>query len=464
MTRRRIPLAEASRFRIRLLGASICLAAVLAARPAAQDASATPQGPASASVVGGDSASGAATSEAAASSGSAGGPLAVVRLDGLRRTKPEVVRRTLATRPGVAFSDSVLAADLDRLERLDIFADVRARRSGDTLVLSFEELPWIVPTPSGRLSDEEGLSLGGGFVSLNLFGRDIHAEFLTLFGGTTEWQASASSPWMGDMPLGWEVFTSRTDKFDDLRNFQELSYRSFVRLSWPGEGLHQARVSAEGLWLHSDRPGVTLTADRSDWIPSLEIAGIRDSRDRHGLTRRGGRHEVFAALVGGPLGGPSRGARAGIDNRLWLDLGGRWGLNLQHLLEFQPGRHGAYQDFLIGGANTLRGHEPGVLRAANEQIGGVELRYLVLPPRVVRLFGLPLDLGLQAGAGLDAAAAVGRGGWKDRAAGAYLTCDILLPSIDRLRISVGSPIGEKPALRIDAGLFEKSLAQRFRVR
>lgn len=390
--------------------------------------------------------------------------LADVRLEGLRRTRAEVVRRELATRAGAAFSDSLVAADLDRLERLDIFAEVRAHRTGDTLVLSFDELPWIVPAPNGRLSDEEGLSLGGGFVALNLLGRDIHAEFLTLFGGTTEWQMSANSPWMGGIPLGWEIFTSRTDKFDDLRGFQELSYRSFARLFWPGAGRYQARISAEGLWLRSDRPGVTLSEDRSDWIPSLELAGIRDTRDRHGLSRRGGRHELFAALVGGPLGGPSRGAHVGVDNRVWFDFGHRWGLHAQHLLEFQLGRHGTYQDYLIGGANTLRGHAPGTIRAANEQIAGAELRYLVFPPRILRIFGAALDFGLQAGAGFDGAAALDRSGWESPATGGYVTVDLLVPGIDRIRVCLGTPLGESPALRIEAGLFEKSAAQRYRVR
>ena len=182
--------------------------------------------------------------------------IAAVRFEGLRHTLMSTVQREVEARPGTGCDDVCAQNDLDRLERLGAFAGMSWHRFGDTLVYRLVELPLVVPVPNGRISDEEGISLGAGLKAPNLFGRAIASEFLFLLGHSTEWQVNMGAPHMGDLPVGWELFTSRTDRWDEGRRYMEVSYTNRASFAGPTDsrlrGLGAFSVTA----VRSDRPGI----------------------------------------------------------------------------------------------------------------------------------------------------------------------------------------------------------------
>lgn len=392
------------------------------------------------------------------------GPLPPVPVDGLSRTLPATATSALEGLEPTDCDSSCLEEGVSRLERLGVFAEVRAGRdSSGAARWRVRELPWLLPVPNGRLSDEEGLSLGAGVRTPNLVGRAIAGEFLFLAGNSFEVQGSLASDRWGSLPLSWEAYAGRTDRWDEARDYREVSHRGRLELSWPAD--RPLRVLARGDLVHvdADRSGIALEADGTDWLPSATGGLAWDSRDRRGLTTAGWKGELSWEKVGGLLGGPADGWCTVVDLRGWIPLGGPFGLHLSQLLEDQRGRTGGWRTFVLGGANTARGVAAGRLVARSEQIATAELRWLVLPVRSFRVVGQELYGGLQLVAGLDGAAAWNESWGERRALGASLGADLVVPFVERIRLSVATgTLG--PRVQLLAGLFEKSTAERFRVR
>ena len=222
--------------------------------------------------------------------------------------------------------------DLERLEHLGIFASATPLRTGDTLTYQVVELPWFLPVPNGRISDEEGLSLGAGLKTPNLLGQAIAGEFLFLAGRDFEWQAAASSNRLGFLPLAWDAVTSRTQRWDDGRQYREISYSSALRAEGPSDGPLRLLAEADLVEVHANRAGIALSADHSDWIPSLRGGLVWDDRDRLGLTRNGAYQEISLEKAGRPLDGPVDAWEFLSDTRLWIPFSERWGVHASNLL------------------------------------------------------------------------------------------------------------------------------------
>lgn len=402
------------------------------------------------------------------------GPLAGIRFEGIRHTHRSTLEREVQARQGEVCDAQCVQEDLDRLDRLGAFADVSSRRDGDTLVYRFIELPLVVPVPNGRISDEEGISLGAGLKAPNLFGRAIAGEFLFLLGHSTEWQLNMGAPRVGPIPLGWELFTSRTDRWDEGRGYKELSYTSRALFQYPTNtalrGVGEFQLTQVG----ADRRGntaapITLSSDNVDRIPMLRLGILWDGRDRTSLTTRGLYQELSVKKSGEPLGGPIDSWEFLSDTRAWLPLSSRWGLHASHLLQIQTGRTGGWQTYVLGGANTVRGLPGNWAVEPSEEIGSLELRWTVRPARPVALWGANLYYGLQVIAGSDIGIAW-RGGverWLDDEAGAgiFTGLDIVVPFLERVRLVASqSPTGGHWTAGFAVGLFEKTVIERYRVR
>ena len=374
------------------------------------------------------------------------------------------VQREVEARPGTGCDDVCAQNDLDRLERLGAFAGMSWHRFGDTLVYRLVELPLVVPVPNGRISDEEGISLGAGLKAPNLFGRAIASEFLFLLGHSTEWQVNMGAPHMGDLPVGWELFTSRTDRWDEGRRYMEVSYTNRASFAGPTDsrlrGLGAFSVTA----VRSDRPGIALSADNSDVIPMLRLGAAWDGRDRLSLTTSGLYQELSVEKAGRPFNGPVDSWEYLSDTRFWIPLSSRWGIHGNHLLQWQTGRTGGWKTFVLGGANTVRGLPGNWANAKSEEIGSLELRWLAMPARPIDILGANLFYGLQAVAGADFGVA-----WNDEwgektGQGLFLGMDLVVPFLDRVRFVGAVSPGRGWKTGFAVGLFEKSVIERYRVR
>jgi outer membrane protein assembly factor BamA len=88
-----------------------------------------------------------------------------------------VAPREIYTRVGDAFRVETVRRDITRLDNLGIFssASVTAEATDSTVALTYHvrEMPWIIPYPRVRYTEENGWSIGAGVTSVNLFGRAI---------------------------------------------------------------------------------------------------------------------------------------------------------------------------------------------------------------------------------------------------------------------------------------------------
>lgn len=389
----------------------------------------------------------------------------VVRLEGLKHLDSARAALEITARSGETCDSGCIQDDLDRLERLGVFAEVREARRGDTLVYQVKELPWFLPVPNGRVTQEEGLSLGAGVKAPNLFGQAVAGEFLFLAGSDFEWQASLSGTRLGSVPLKWDAVTSRTQRWDEGRDYREVSYFNSLTASGPSDMPLRLLAQASLARVHADRDGICLSEDRADWIPSLRGGVVWDDRDRVGLTTRGIYQEVSVEKAGQPLDGPVDAWEFLSDTRVWIPLGDRWGIHCGHLLERQWGTVGGWRTFVVGGVNTVRGLPGAWSVEPSEELATVELRWLALPVRRQDVWGQSIYWGVQAIVGVDMARTWNEaGGEADRGAGGVAGVDLIVPFVERIRMVGTWSRTSGAGFGFVAGLFEKSQAQRYRVR
>ncbi|MBK9579404.1 MAG: BamA/TamA family outer membrane protein [Fibrobacteres bacterium] len=386
-----------------------------------------------------------------------------VELVGLQVTRPHVVVPYLTAKAGEPCPQECVQSDLDRMDRLGIFASIESAWRGDTLVYTVNELPWILPVPNGRISDEEGVSLGAGFKAPNLLGRAIAAELLFLAGSSLEFQASFQASRIGTLPLGWETMAGRTERMDEGRGYQEVSHQGFARLWGPTDGAWQLLGEMRLVEVESDRDGICLSRDRMDVIPSIRAGILRDTRDRRSLTSRGWYTEWSVEKAGRPLHGPVDAWQFLSDNRMWIPVAGRFSLLASNLLEHQVGKTGGWRTFVVGGVNSARGLPGAWAVAPSEDLATLEARWTLLPVRPVRVVGQNLYGGLQAAGGVDFATVWGASPLAGEY-GLFAGLDGIVPFVERVRTNLTWSPASGAGFAFAFGLFEKTQAQRFRVR
>lgn len=391
-----------------------------------------------------------------------GVPVGEISFNGLTRTKPHVVERELALKPGVAYSDSLFTADARRLESLDLFSDIRLSclQNGETqnVAFTFAEIFPFIPAPAGKKTDQDGWMLGGALAYLNFFGEDIRAEFqyrtsVDPFFDNNEYAIYASSPWLFGLPVGWNVELLRTDSYDELRNFAEKSWLADVDLEWDFAKPYALLVS--GAYRYMEGYG---------HIPEGGIGLALDTRDSPLDARRGMYEEVMVTRVGAHKMAEDY-VEYMADMRGYYTVD-RFISGASALFRYRPGRVEFFDRYHHGGANTFRGAESDTSRhGESEMLLNFEERFVLLERRAASIAGVNFFYGLQLVAGLD-----GSFLWDDKTpnwdnfSGAiYGGVHLLIPALDRLRIEVGyAPDTKEPKLYV--GLYEKNVSQRWRSR
>ena len=402
--------------------------------------------------------------------------VAGVHLVGQRATRAHVILRELRTRTGEPLSLDTLAADVQRLDNLDIFSSIRTelrpQSNGDVSVtLRLRELPPVVPYLSYDVTDQDGWSFGPAVKAVNLLGQDIFVAGYALFGGTTTFLLDFVHPWMAADHLSLDLDASRIVRQNDFDGFEETSTEITPRLgTWLGA---RGRASMALSWLRfdADLPGHTLSTSDQDDLLRLGGAVGYDSRDAWSNPRQGWLAEIELWKTGGRLPGEGDFWTVNADARRFQPLPlSRHTLVVAGLLTLQSGRPGRqlpeYMDFHLGGANSLRGYDPDDLGhrlfGTNQWLTTAEYRIPLIAPTEITLLGLSGDLGLGGTLFADAGLA-----WTDRdeldlgraRVGAGLR--LLIPAIDMARLEIG--IGQDGWM-IHFASFSKMRAQRARLR
>ena len=161
-------------------------------------------------------------------------PVTAIRIEGNRVTRERIITRELETKVGEPFHYATLAADLQRLENLGLFAEVNvvpeADGEGVRLTVSVREMPPILAFPSFLYTEENGFSYGGALSALNLAGRGISVSARAYFGGTTQRWVRLSDPWITGNHVSFEFFGGQRDRADVLNGFDEDSWEFTPRV------------------------------------------------------------------------------------------------------------------------------------------------------------------------------------------------------------------------------------------
>ncbi|MFQ5638154.1 MAG: BamA/TamA family outer membrane protein [bacterium] len=404
-----------------------------------------------------------------------GKPVKAIRLDGVKHTKTGIIIRELASQVGRPYLQENAEKDFARLDKLDIFSSIRispiAENDGVVLQIEVKEILPYLPFFSYEVTDENGFAAGPGFQSVNLSGRDIFVTALARFGGATNIILFLENPWFSGNHLSYLLKVNQRQRFNELDRFNEISTEVSLQIgSYLGEhGRIGGRLSF--LSIKSDSMGRTLSSDNRDTLPTIGFFLGYDSRDLWSDPHRGWWNEIELAKGGGFFGADNDYWTVSLDLRRYIPLVDRHTLAFFSLTTLRTGSVGKdispVEDFHMGGTNSVRGWKINSRGGGKNQfINTAEYRFTFIEPKLLSLFGITLDVGLQLALFGDVGIA-----WNnsdqfktDNFIGGYgFGIRLLVPFVNQFRFDFGfGQPGE--SFRIHIGAFDKPVAQRFRVR
>jgi outer membrane protein insertion porin family len=418
----------------------------------------------------------------------------------LRFTEKYVVLRELNLKKGDPFKQEIFEFNLRALEKLDIFAEIKTKinivNEELDIIYSFKEIPLFIPHPTGEYTDENGISLGAGLISTNLWGRNHSCE------GSYKWSPAKDGvkrasleytiPRVFDKRLDisiWLADERRQNKMlqladgnlaDSLQrpifneNYQIARLRLFQHLIYSRQYELLLNFESSIEVVGSDTNMVTLSSGGEDLIPGLSSSLVFDSRNYTGNPSKGLYCELGFFKYGGVLGGDVNYVTGLFDFRYYHPVSDRQHLVFSHLSTLQSGEPGTdipiYRRFFLGGSNTIRGYDLGEDEGKNQLLFSMEYRYLLMKPRVIPLFLFDwyLDIGLQPLLGIDVGTAwdesLSKKTWLN---GATAGVQILVPIIQMVRLELGFSEFMEPdniGFSFHFSTFSKPIAQRFRRR
>ncbi len=390
-----------------------------------------------------------------------GAKIESIEFEGLEHTKPRVVWRELTHKVGGEFSQKTFESEKLRLQDLDLFTDIYVSCKGGNVVYNFKEIFRWIPSPDSKTTDRDGLMLGLALANLNVLGEDIRAEVhyrtaIDPFFENNEYAFYASSPYLFGIPLGWNIDFTRTDSWDDLREFKDASWLLSLDLNWKFVPHYSLLGKLTYRYLEKG-PGV---------LPEFGLGFAVDYRDSELDTRKGIYFESDVTHVG--VGG-KRGENFVEfleDARAYYSIG-RFVTGATALVRLRPGDVKRYDYFYHGGTNSFRGlNSPDAEHlGVHEMLLNLEERFVLLERRSASLWGINFFYGIQLVAGFDASVLWDKGapGWKNYEGAVYGGLHIVIPALDRIRLEIGySPDTGKP--KFSWGILGKTTTQRWRSR
>jgi outer membrane protein insertion porin family len=396
-----------------------------------------------------------------------------VRLTGVKWTKEYVVLRELESQIGEPYSSKTVNQDIERLEHLGIFSEINIypkRQDCDVILeVVVKEIFPFFPSPTFRITDEDGLLVGVAVNYVNGLHKAVSGSVNLLFGGATNIDVNLKDPWLLGNRFGYEANFIHRDRRNAIFDYDEIANEVYLRLS-SYVGYHGRVGTRIGLQsIRSDSTGRTLSPSNEDHVPSLGVYVGWDSRDRWGNPKQGWWNEIAIGKFG-IFGGDSDFWRANIDLRKYHRFTDHFLFVFTTLLTVTSGTVGQdiaeWQQFGVGGTNSVRGYDLGSRIGKNQNINTVELRYNFLEPRGVRVWKLNTLLGLQVAGFFDLGHAWSTNNeftFDNYISGYGLGLRLIIPKVAMIRFDFG--LGESgKGIRFHVGGFEKAVKQRDRVR
>jgi outer membrane protein insertion porin family len=400
-----------------------------------------------------------------------------IRFEGLKQTKEYIVTRELISKVGEFLRQENLNREKNKLELLDIFSDIRIETEivGNEAILTYifvETFP-ILPSIGLKISDENGISAGGGVKSPNLLGRDIFFSGRVMFGGSKDVEVWIENPWVIGNHLGYSLEYYHRERDNLITESYEIANEFYLSVrSHLGEN---GRVGGDfsSINIKTDKPGTTLSPDGKDHTSRLGFYLGFDNRDVVPDTRRGWWNEIAFSWNMRLFKKSSKFVQVDLDIRRFqpLPFWDRHNLAFFSLTTLRTGKVGEdvapWQVFGIGGTNTVRGWEFAARRGKNQFINTLEYRITLLKPQLINL---PFKIKYRGGIGIVVFGDLGIG-WDtqdqfkaDKFIGGFgAGVRLLLPIVGILRLDVG---WGQPGMSIHLhfGAYDKPVMARRRVR
>jgi outer membrane protein insertion porin family len=394
-----------------------------------------------------------------------------IRVHGLQYTRERVVYEQMYSRVGQVYTEETAHVDYRYLNRLEVFSSIRldavpdSSQTGLILNVYVTEINPYTPSIKIGITDENGLNFGLGGSSANLFGSALKANASFNFGGQSGIRGGLASPWRPGRLVtfngqaSWQIRDNKADDFRENAVEIETQLMRNIGRSW------RLGAAFDFVSMGSDKPDITLSPDNRDNLARLGAFVGYDTRDSPGDPKNG----LFAFI---DLG------RAMGDAHYWrgnLDLRGYWTPFDRHTLAVfsfntrTSGQTGVqipeWDNFEIGGTNTVRGWTFGARVGKNQYIATFEYRYMLVKPKLVQLWFLKMNMGLQLALFGDAGTAFDTDTRpKDNLiSGAGIGLRLIVPGIDMIRFdfAAGQP---SVGITVHIGSSSKATAQRNRVR
>jgi outer membrane protein insertion porin family len=347
------------------------------------------------------------------------GLISRVELEGLKKTKPSIVRSQILTRPGDPFNEQNIQKDLNRIYDTGYFEDVSYKISDDpekpgalivTMVLKERRTGQI---SFGVGFDSRSKLSGFGGVSDSNFrgtGKNISAQvelgaqrsFNLGFGDRFVGSNNASysinlydqttfrEPRSIERVLGVPTNNTQTFEYEERRQGTRLNYTHPLDFDRSRNILLGYRLEKVRLSLR-DSGGSTpidLPEDADGRTGALSIGFLRDRRDLKLDPSRGGRELLTIEQGASFFGGTSNFTKADLDIRRYFPLIGagkrkpgqpaplpRLVLAGRLVLGQTFGQLPVFEQYFVGGSDTVRGYDSDEQYGDNQIFGNIEFRY-----------------------------------------------------------------------------------------
>jgi outer membrane protein insertion porin family len=343
-----------------------------------------------------------------------------IDLEGLKKTKPSIVRSQILTKSGEPFNEQRIQRDLNRIYDTGFFEDVSYRVTDDpnrpgaliiTIVLKEKR--------TGQISFGVGFdsrSKISGFMGVsesNLRGTGKNASAQVELGAERSFnlgygdrfvgsnnasysvnlydQATFREPRSVERLLGVPTGNTGTFDYEERRQGMRLNYTHPLDFEHTKNILFGYRLEKVRLFLRdsdNDTTPIDLPEDSSGRVGALSIGFLRDKRDLKLDPSRGGRELFTIEQSASIFGGTSSFTKADLDIRRYISLIGAGARRpgrpaplpklvlAGRIVAGQTfGKLPAFEQYFIGGSDTVRGYDADEQFGDNQLFGNIELRY-----------------------------------------------------------------------------------------
>lgn len=353
-----------------------------------------------------------------------------VRVHGVKKTHPEVISREMTIHEGDTLETEklpdLLKQNYNNIYNTAIFTKVELKDSlsddGLTLDITVQERWYVWPTPYLNLEertfnewwqdkDLDRLVYGIGVTWDNFSGWKDQLVAYGQLGYSRRVTLAYTRPFLFPKPKIDGIFYFRYLNNKEIGYETEDGYLQLARLRTA-----PMQVSVEGMARFGKRfgprrrlyldfaynyfqpndsiiyfnPDYLTTSARAEYYPSLTLTWVSDQRDLFSFPLSGYKYGALVRQSGIPGWGTTQFTKVSLSFSQHLPITERWNFSYGIQQMFTLGDRVPYFDkFFIGWENSLRGFEPYVIDAGAINLTKVELKYGIIPRKMLHVRQIP---------------------------------------------------------------------------